>query len=115
MSDMKSRGTAGEDLAARFLEYKGLTILTRNFSCRYGEIDLVARDGEDTVFVEVKLRRNADYGYAAEAVTPSKRAKLRRTALFWLQRFGEVPARFDVLEIYDEYTPVRIHWIRNAF
>ena len=104
----RSRGTAGEDLAARFLEHKGLAILARNFSCRYGEIDLVARDGEDTVFVEVKLRRNADYGYAAEAVTPSKRTKLKRTALFWLQRFG-------VLEIYDEYTPVRIHWIKNAF
>ena len=59
--------------------------------------------------------RNADYGYAAEAVTPSKRGKLKRTALFWLQRFGEVPARFDVLEIYDEFTPVRIHWIKNAF
>ena len=111
----RSRGTAGEDLAARFLEYKGLEILTRNFSCRYGEIDLIARDGEDTVFVEVKLRRNSDFAAAAEAVTTAKRAKLRRTALFWLQRFGEVPARFDVLEIYDEFTPVRIHWIRNAF
>ena len=108
-------GAVGEKIAAEHLRRKGYRIIERNFSCRYGEIDLIARDGEDTVFVEVKLRRNADHGYAAEAVTPSKREKLRRTALFWLQRFGEVPARFDVLEIYDEFKPVRIHWIKNAF
>ena len=111
----RGRGAAGEELAARFLEYKGLSIRPRNFTSRFGEIDLIAQDGEETVFVEVKLRRNADFSDAADAVTPAKRTKLKKTALFWLQRNGEVPARFDVVEIYDEFTPPRIHWIKNAF
>ena len=111
----KSRGAAGEALGARFLESKGLTIVAHNYTCRFGEIDLIAQDETELVFVEVKLRRSAAFSDAADAVTPAKRAKLRKTALFWFQSHGEVPARFDVLEIYDEFTPARIHWIRNAF
>lgn len=111
----RGRGAAGEALAARFLASKGMTILTRNYACRYGEIDLVARDGEETVFVEVKLRGDASFSRAADAVTPAKRERLKKTALFWFAQYGECPARFDVLEIYDKCKPARIHWIRNAF
>mgnify|MGYP004632301205 CR=1 len=111
----RSRGAAGEALAQRFLLSKGLCILARNFSCRYGEIDLIARDGEETVFVEVKLRHDADFSRAADAVTPAKRERLKKTALFYFAQQGECPARFDVVEIYDKGSPARIHWIRNAF
>jgi len=111
----RTRGAEGEDLAARFLIYKGLSVLARNYHCRYGEIDIIAHDGEITVFVEVKLRRNADFSAAADAVTPAKQERLRRTALFWMAEHGECPSRFDVIEIYDGETPPKVHWIRSAF
>lgn len=108
-------GRFGEGAAADYLRKKRYRIIGMNYSCRFGEIDLIAQDETELVFVEVKLRRSAAFSDAADAVTPAKRAKLRKTALFWFQSHGEVPARFDVLEIYDEFTPARIHWIRNAF
>ena len=111
----RSRGAAGEALAEQFLLSKGLTIVARNYACRYGEIDLIARDGAETVFVEVKLRRDAAFSQASDAVTPAKRERLKKTALFYFAQFGECPARFDVIELYDKLRPVRIRWIRNAF
>ena len=108
-------GTQKELQAMRYLEKQGMKILQRNFRCHMGEIDLIARDGEETVFVEVKLRHDADFSRAADAVTPAKRERLKKTALFYFAQQGECPARFDVVEIYDKGSPARIHWIRNAF
>lgn len=94
-------GQAGEDLACAQLEQRGLGILERNFRCRGGEIDVVARDGEVVVFVEVKERSSASHGAAIEAVTPLKRRRLLRAARFYAAGHGllDKPVRFDVVAI----------------
>jgi putative endonuclease len=109
------RGAEAEALAAAFLERKGLRVIERNFRCRLGEIDLVARDGDTTVFIEVRHRASSTaYGGARASITSAKRAKLLRTARFYLSRQRTMPAcRFDALLI--EGDPPRIDWIRDAF
>jgi putative endonuclease len=94
-------GLAGESAAASALEAAGLTVLERRFRCRLGEIDLVARDGETIVFVEVKARAGDGFGAPGEAVHAGKRARLARVAAAWLQhrRAQEPPCRFDVVEV----------------
>lgn len=77
-------GTRGEDLAAEFLESTGMVLLDRNWRSRYGELDLVAQDGNDLVFVEVKTRTGLGYGTPAEAVTRTKADRIRRLAGQWL-------------------------------
>jgi len=79
-------GRLGEDLAAAFLEARGMQILARNWRCQHGEIDLVARDGRDTVIVEVKTRRTAAFGHPFEAITAQKLGRLRRLAAAWCRR-----------------------------
>jgi putative endonuclease len=107
-------GAEAEALAARFLERQGLTILARNYRCRYGEIDLIARDGATTVFVEVRRRRSQAYGGAAASITAAKRERLLRAARHYLAGRGAAPAcRFDALLVSGE--PARIDWIRDAF
>lgn len=97
----QARGTAGEATAARFLEGAGYRILDRNFRIRTGEVDIVARDGPTTVFVEVKRRENPGHGAAAEFVTPSKMRRVVSAARAWAARHGvtETPIRFDVIGI----------------
>jgi putative endonuclease len=94
-------GRHGEDLAARHLVGAGLAVLARNWRCEVGEIDIVARDGNTLVIVEVKTRRSTAFGTPAEAVTPRKADKLRDLALAWLQRHpGDGGGlRFDVVSI----------------
>lgn len=77
-------GRTGEDLAADFLERAGMVILERNFRCVRGEVDIIARDGDDVVFVEVKTRRTAALGSPLEAVTPMKLRRLRMLSGIWL-------------------------------
>ncbi|MEE2033793.1 YraN family protein [Rhodococcus chondri] len=79
-------GALGEDLAAEFLESTGMVILERNWRTRYGELDLIARDGAVLVFVEVKTRTGLGYGTPAEAVTAAKADRIRRLAGQWLAR-----------------------------
>ena len=111
---MNERGVDAEALAAAFLQGRGLTILVRNYRCRLGEIDLVARDGGTTVFVEVRARASSAFGGAAASITPAKRAKLIRAARHYLSRLrGDPQCRFDALLI--EGDPPRIEWIRDAF
>ena len=111
---MNKKGVDSEALAAAFLEGRGLTILVRNYRCRLGEIDLVARDGGTTVFVEVRRRASSAFGGAAASITPAKRAKLIRAAQHYLSRLRDDPqCRFDALLIEGE--PPVIEWIRDAF
>lgn len=79
-------GRLGEALAATYLETRGMEIVARNWRCQHGEIDLVARDGRDTVFVEVKTRRTDAFGHPFEAITPQKLGRLRRLAAAWCHR-----------------------------
>ena len=90
-------GQRAENQAARFLEQRGLTVLARNYRCRGGEIDLVCRDGDTTVFVEVRLRTRQDFGGAAASITAAKQARLILAARHWLARHGETPCRFDAV------------------
>lgn len=94
-------GEYGERLAARMLADQGLTVLDRNWRCAAGELDIVARDGADLVFVEVKTRRGTGYGHPAEAVTPAKLARLRRLAGQWLAAHDERAdgIRIDVVAV----------------
>ena len=111
---MNTRGVESEAMAAAFLEGRGLTLVVRNYRCRLGEIDLVARDGATTVFVEVRKRASSAFGGAAASITSKKRAKLIRAARHYLSRLRDVPqCRFDALLI--EGQPPRVEWIRNAF
>ena len=110
---MIERGEQAEKRAAEFLRDRGLMILERNWRCRFGEIDLVARDGDTLVFVEVRARGSRSHGGAAESISTAKRRRLTATANQYLARARrQVPCRFDALLIEAEG---RIEWIRNAF
>jgi len=101
-------------MAAAFLEHKGLRVIERNYRCRLGEIDLVAREGATTVFVEVRQRASSAFGGAAASITSAKRRRLLRAARHYLSRLPTLPqCRFDALLI--EGDPPRIEWVRNAF
>ena len=94
-------GAQGESIAAAHLEASGLRIIERNFRTRYGEVDLVAEDGDAIVFVEVKTRRGSAYGSPEESVTPKKRERLVTTAETYLQQHGleQSHRRVDVVGI----------------
>ena len=94
-------GARGEALAALHLVDGGMEIIDRNWRCRYGELDIVARDGDVMVFVEVKTRSGIGYGTPAESVTYAKQLRIRRLALAWLDERGSpwVQLRFDVVAI----------------
>lgn len=110
---MNRRGERAETLAAEFLQGKGLRIVARNYRCRYGEIDLIARDGLTVVFVEVRSRSSESYGGAAASITAAKREKLLKTARHYLAGVSPLPpCRFDAVLMSGE--PPRIEWIRNA-
>ena len=118
--DKRSLGQFGEEQAARYLRRRFYSIVERNYRCRFGEIDLIAKRGGILAFVEVKLRRDASYGEAREFVTARKQERLRAAAELWLLKTGcELQPRFDVIEVY---APAgtrtlfpEIHHIENAF
>ena len=110
-------GRRGERLAERFLERQGMRILARRFRLRCGEIDLIARDAESVVFVEVKTRRGHGFGSPAASVTPAKQRRMARTALAFLSGRGwhERPCRFDVIEVLELGKSTEIRHIPDAF
>jgi putative endonuclease len=112
--DRQDAGRAAERLAAEFLEAQGLKILERNFRCRAGEVDLIARDGHTIVFVEVRLRAGGAFGGAAASVDARKQAKVLRAARYYLAGKPEQPCRCDVVAL-DRLAAERIQWIRDAF
>lgn len=102
MSDERiNLGKEGEDLAALHLKNLGFSILARNYRQKTGEIDIIAKDGDWLVFVEVKTRKSLRFGQPFEAVTTKKQAQLSRVALDYLSRNNllDQPARFDVISI----------------
>ena len=116
--DNKTIGERGEEIACAYLKGQKFTIVERNFRCKGGELDIIARDGKTLVFVEVKARRTLSFGPPQMAVTPFKQRQISKAALTWLarkKRFG-ANARFDVVAILlpDHAVPVIDH-IRNAF
>ena len=97
----KALGNFGENVAAHHLQAQGMVILARNWTCRYGEIDIVARDGATLVICEVKTRSSTLYGVPAEAVTTQKAHRLRRLAAHWLETHQVEPpsVRIDVVSV----------------
>lgn len=108
------RGEQAETLAAEYLRRQGLQISERNYQCRFGEIDLIARDGATVIFVEVRHRASEAYGGAAASITPAKREKLLKTARHYLAGINPLPpCRFDALLVTGD--PPQIEWLHNAF
>ena len=113
-ANARTKGNIYERKAADYLKQQGLVILRYNYRCRSGEIDLIARDGEYLVFIEVKYRNSDSSGYAVEAVNPSKQKVICKVAAYFLTveyHCADVLCRFDVVGIDGN----KIHWIKNAF
>ena len=114
---MDQDGKVGETRAVEFLLSHGHNILERNFSCRYGEIDIISYDGA-VVFSEVKMRSSDSYGGALGAVTQTKQQKILKTARLYLQQNPEqtlYACRFDVIAIEQGLRGLTFTWIKSAF
>ena len=119
-SDNSGLGNLGEEIAAKYLTARGYHILERNFRCKGGEVDIIARDPADKslVFVEVKARRGLAYGVPQLAVTPFKQRQVSKASLTWLSknRLLDANARFDVIAILLHTDAAHgIEHITNAF
>lgn len=107
-------GETAENLACEFLQGQGLTLLTRNFRCPHGELDLIMQDGKTLVIIEVRYRKNAKFGSAIESVTKTKQNKLIAATQVYLESLKTselLPIRFDVVGILNG----QLDWIKNAF
>lgn len=112
--ESKNKGVEAEQLACDYLQASGLQLVQRNFSCRYGEIDLIMKDGNTFVFIEVRYRKNRNFGGASASVTVAKQRRIIKTALSYLQQnMPESSMRFDVVAI--EGTQAEVEWIKDAF
>lgn len=107
-------GARAEAIAADYLARQGLVIVARNFRTRHGEIDVIARDGDTLVFVEVRLRTRRDFGGASASLTPAKQKRLVAASLAYLAGLGrEPPCRFDAV-LLDQLDPARVQWERDV-
>lgn len=114
----RARGQVVEEASEQYLLQHGLQAIARNFSSRGGEIDLVMRDGETLVFVEVRFRKNDNFGTPAESITVSKKRKLLQTAQLYLLAhpiWRNKPCRFDVIAARPGASGLQFEWIQNAF
>lgn len=113
----RKQGAVGEELAAEFLQKNGYLILERNYRFERGEIDLVAKDGDELVFVEVKARHSLSYGPPEDAITPAKERQVRAVAEGYLfeKHIDVQPCRFDVIAISYAQGKADIRHIKNAF
>ena len=114
----RRKGGRFEEIALAWLQTHGLHLVQRNYRCKLGEIDLVMRDRELLVFVEVRFRGTRSQVAASETVDFRKQQKLLRAArhfLLWNRQLADLPCRFDVLGISTEEGRAQYDWIRNAF
>jgi putative endonuclease len=117
----REAGARCEDLADAYLQRAGLAPIARNFNCRHGELDLVMRDGDVVVFVEVRYRRKGGggrFGDGFDSVGASKRARLVRAAATFLARHPRLagrPCRFDVVAVAGDVAAPQLEWLPNAF
>lgn len=107
----KNLGKKGEKLAVKYLKKNKYKILEKNYKCPLGEADIIAKDKEDFVFIEVKTRAGDDFGAPSEAVDKNKRRKYRMIAGFYLENAEDSFIRFDVIEVING----NINHIKNAF
>jgi putative endonuclease len=117
-TDRQQAGAAAEDAALAHLAGHGLLLLARNVRYPFGEIDLIAREADTVVFVEVRFRRSSRFGGAAASVDAGKRRKLARAAQAWLgahRQFAQAPCRFDVVAVTPAPDGLVCEWLRAAF
>jgi putative endonuclease len=115
---MRAAGAAFEHRACSELERAGLKLLARNYTTRYGELDLVMRDGETLVFVEVRHRIRASHGDALASITATKQSRLIQTAQLWLAahpQHAQRACRFDVVSYDGPIDDAQMNWLRGAF
>jgi len=116
LSTRAAKGQQAECAACDYLLAQGLTLVEKNYRCRRGEIDLVMRHRDTLVFVEVRYRKNHDFGGASESITRKKQEKIQTTALHYLQKLKpDINARFDVIAITGSGKQQQFEWIQNAF
>lgn len=116
--DRRALGQWGEGLAVQHLQAQGFEVLDRNWRCREGELDIVAREGGSLVFVEVKTRSGSRYGEPTEAVTPTKARRIRGLAVQWLgskRPPGSWELRFDVVSVLRTSGLPEVLHLRGAF
>ena len=114
----KKLGEGGEEIALRFLKKRRFKIVTQNYRCKFGEVDIIARDPDNILtFIEVKTRSSRTHGTPQEAVNPRKQAQISRVALEFIQRYGleHQRARFDVVAVQFSSAGYTIEFIQNAF
>ena len=110
-------GRSGEDLAAHFLMKNGYQIVCRNYRTKFGEIDIIAKNGDSIVFIEVKSRRTSTFGHPKYAITAGKQERISKAALYYLKMTGQnhIRARFDVVAIFERNQKTDVEIIQNAF
>lgn len=112
------KGSNAETFARHWLEDRGLTCVQTNFRCRLGEIDLIMREQETLVFVEVRYRSYRDFGTATQTVTAAKQNRIARAAASFLRRqpaLSDMPLRFDVIGLSGPTSAPQVDWRRQAF
>lgn len=114
----KASGDKGERLAVHYLENKGYTILEQNYRFEEAEVDIIAHQGHEIIFVEVKRRTSLSFGYPEDAVTDGKKRRIAKAAEAWLyeRKMDGAPVRFDVISILSKSeTEHKIRHFENAF
>ena len=112
---MTDLGVQAEQLAAQYLQQHGLKLIEQNYRSRFGEIDLIMRDGTTVVFIEVRLRHHAGLGGAAASIDARKQKRIINTAQQYLAGLVRIPpCRFDVVPL-DDALEGRMQWLKNAF
>jgi putative endonuclease len=114
---VNSLGVHGEDLAVKYLKKKGYRILDRNFRLRGGEIDIIAKDGEEIVFIEVKTRTSDNREFIMASVGREKQRKISKTALYYISKnkYTDFVGRFDVIFVVGDKLNSQIEHIKDAF
>ena len=117
MPTTRDIGFAAEQEACEFLKAHGLMFIAQNYQCKMGEIDLIMKDKDALVFVEVRKRSQADFGSGAETITRHKQRCIIKTALFYLletQQYDACPMRIDVIDICLRENNNHVEWLKNA-
>lgn len=109
-------GRIGENIIADYITKLGYKVVERNFACNQGEIDIIAKDKEELVFIEVKTRTDISYGEASEAVTDTKKRHLINSIKYYIykQKLENQPIRIDVAEVYIKCGKAKINYIKQA-
>jgi putative endonuclease len=110
-------GRLGEDLALKKIKSLGYKCIVRNYRCPLGEVDLIAKDGDTLVFIEIKTRRDRSLGYAKESINARKKRQLSKVALAYMKSHdvAEAKSRFDVVAVHIRESMHEIEVVRNAF